>query len=99
MSIETDRKGRTLVLRMNRPDALNALDVESMIDLNAALREFRDNPDLLVAVITGAGERAFCTGADLKRTMPSDAGLRRDLLLALRPERGVRPLRAGDHDQ
>ena len=74
MTIETDRKGRTLVLRMNRPDALNALDVESMIDLNAALRDFRDDPDLLVAVITGAGERAFCTGADLKRTMPSDAG-------------------------
>ena len=44
MTIETDRKGRTLVLRMNRPDALNALDVESMIDLNAALREFRDDP-------------------------------------------------------
>ena len=74
MTIETDRKGRTLVLRMNRPEALNALDVESMIDLNAALRDFRDDPDLLVAVITGAGERAFCTGADLKRTMPSDAG-------------------------
>ena len=74
MSIETDRKGRTLVLRMNRPEALNALDVESMIALNAALREFRDNPDLLVAVITGAGDRAFCTGADLKRTMGSAAG-------------------------
>ena len=41
MSIETDRKGRTLVLRMIRPEALNALDVESMIALNAALREFR----------------------------------------------------------
>jgi E-phenylitaconyl-CoA hydratase len=74
MSIEIDRKGRTLVLRMNRPEALNALDVESMIALNAALRGFRDDPEVLVGVITGAGERAFCTGADLKRTMPSDAG-------------------------
>jgi E-phenylitaconyl-CoA hydratase len=74
MSIETDRKGRTLVLRIDRQEALNALDVESMIALNAALREFRDDPDLLVAVVTGTGERAFCTGADLKRTMPSDAG-------------------------
>ena len=46
MSIETERKGRTLVLRINRPDALNALDVESMVELNAALRAFRDDPDL-----------------------------------------------------
>lgn len=74
MSIETERKGRTLVLRIDRQEALNALDVESMIALNAALREFRDDPNLLVAVITGTGERAFCTGADLKRTMPSSAG-------------------------
>jgi E-phenylitaconyl-CoA hydratase len=74
MSIETERKGRTLVLRIDRQEALNALDIESMIALNATLREFRDDPNFLVAVITGTGERAFCTGADLKRTMPSSAG-------------------------
>jgi E-phenylitaconyl-CoA hydratase len=74
MSIETERRGRTLVLRINRPEAMNALDVESMLALNAHLRAFRDDPALLVAVITGTGDRAFCTGADLKRTMPSDAG-------------------------
>jgi E-phenylitaconyl-CoA hydratase len=72
MTIETERSGRTLVLRINRPEALNALDVESMLQLNAHLRAFRDDPHLLVAVITGTGPRAFCTGADLKRTMPTD---------------------------
>lgn len=72
MAIETERRDRTMVIRINRPEALNALDPESMIRLNAALREFRDDPQLFVAVITGAGERAFCTGADLKRTLPSE---------------------------
>jgi E-phenylitaconyl-CoA hydratase len=73
MAIETERIDRTLVVRINRPEALNALDAESMIALNTVMREFRDDAALFVAVITGAGERAFCTGADLKRTLPSDA--------------------------
>lgn len=73
-TIETQRESRTFVVRINRPDALNALDVDSMAALNAAMREFRDDPDLFVAIITGTGERAFCTGADLKRTMPAESG-------------------------
>ena len=73
MTVETERKGRTLVVRINRPEALNALDVESMIALNDALREFRDDSSLSVAVITGGGDRAFCTGADLKGTLPPDS--------------------------
>lgn len=74
MTIETERNSRTFVVRLNRPEALNALDVESMIALNDALREFRDDPTLSVAVITGSGDRAFCTGADLKGTLPPDSG-------------------------
>lgn len=74
MAIETERTGRTLVVRINRPEALNALDVDSMIALNSAMREFRDDSTLSVAVLTGCGERAFCTGADLKRTLPAEAG-------------------------
>ncbi len=74
MTIETERRDRILVVRMNRPAALNALDPESMIALNTVMREFRDDPELFVAVLTGTGDRAFCTGADLKQTLPSDAG-------------------------
>jgi E-phenylitaconyl-CoA hydratase len=70
MSIETERRDKTFVIRINRPEALNALDVAAMRELNERLREFRDDPELLVGVITGTGERAFCTGADLKRTLP-----------------------------
>jgi E-phenylitaconyl-CoA hydratase len=73
MSIKTERIDRTLIIRIDRPDALNALDADSMTTLNSVMREFRDDPELFVAIITGTGERAFCTGADLKRTLPSEA--------------------------
>lgn len=72
MTIETERQGKTFIIRINRPEALNALDVDSMRALNQELRRFRDDPELMVAVITGTGERAFCTGADLKRTLPPE---------------------------
>ncbi|KOV95533.1 MULTISPECIES: enoyl-CoA hydratase/isomerase family protein [unclassified Streptomyces] len=70
MAIETERAGRTLIVRLNRPEALNALDVDAMRALNQVLRDFRDDSTLDVGVITGTGERAFCTGADLKKTLP-----------------------------
>ncbi|CAN5451414.1 enoyl-CoA hydratase-related protein [soil metagenome] len=73
MTIHTERCDRTLVVHLDRPEALNALDPDSMIALNTAMREFRDDAELLVAIITGTGERAFCTGADLKRTLPPEA--------------------------
>jgi E-phenylitaconyl-CoA hydratase len=70
MSIDIDRQGSTLILTINRPEALNALDIEAMISLHRALREFAADDSLTVAIITGAGDRAFCTGADLKNTPP-----------------------------
>jgi len=69
-SILVEHRGPVTIIRINRPEALNALDVDSMRALNEALRAFRDDPDALVAILTGTGDRAFCTGADLKRTLP-----------------------------
>jgi len=53
-------------LTLNRPAALNALSRELGALLVVRLGELRDNSDLRVVVVRGAGERAFCTGADLK---------------------------------
>lgn len=72
MTIETTAQDGILLLTINRPDAHNALDPESMIELRARLTEFRDDPNLSVAVLTGAGDKAFCSGADLKNTPASD---------------------------
>lgn len=66
--IRTEKYDDVLLVTIDRPAAHNALDPESMIALHDALAGFRDDPALTVAVLTGAGERAFCAGADLRQT-------------------------------
>jgi crotonobetainyl-CoA hydratase len=55
-----------LWITINRPQALNALNPPAHREISAALDEYAADPALRVAVITGAGERAFCVGSDLK---------------------------------
>lgn len=57
-------------LTINRPEAMNAMDPETYKQLSDAWIEVRDNPEIWCAIITGAGERAFTAGADLKKTIP-----------------------------
>lgn len=53
------------VLTMNRPDKRNALSPEMLVRLAQAWRQVRDDDTVRVAVLTGAGDKAFCAGADL----------------------------------
>ena len=62
----TERDGGILWITINRPAALNALNPLAHRELSAALDAFGADAALRVAVITGAGERAFCVGSDLK---------------------------------
>jgi E-phenylitaconyl-CoA hydratase len=55
---------------LDRPEAMNSLDPESIDQLKDIWAEITRNPEIRVAVLTAAGEKAFCTGADLKKTMP-----------------------------
>lgn len=64
--VETERRGRTYVVRINRPEARNAVDAETAGLLDAAVAEFKRDDGLRVMVLTGAGDTAFCAGADLK---------------------------------
>ncbi|GAB6171709.1 enoyl-CoA hydratase-related protein [Paradesulfitobacterium aromaticivorans] len=57
-------------VKLNRPEAMNALDPESWAELHQTWREIKADPEIRVSILTGAGERAFCTGSDLKKTMP-----------------------------
>jgi enoyl-CoA hydratase len=54
------------VLTIDRPEALNALDVETLTDLRDRLLELREDGESKVIVLTGAGDRAFAAGADIK---------------------------------
>ena len=61
----TEAKDKLFVITINRPDKRNAVDGETAALLGAAWKRFRDDDDLWVAVLTGAGDLAFSAGADL----------------------------------
>ena len=66
--VEIERDGGVFVVRLNRPERLNALGQELRERLAEAWTEFRDSPDHEVAIITGSG-RAFCAGEDMKESL------------------------------
>src|SRR5258708_25297543 len=66
--VETERNGQVLIVRMNRPESLNALNTELRQKLAETWTEFRASKELEVAIFTGAG-RAFCAGEDMKESL------------------------------
>ena len=70
MAIDYQKEGRVAVFTLNRPEAMNSLNMETVRGLRDAMLEFRDDPELWVGIVTGAGQRAFCAGADIKDTLP-----------------------------
>jgi crotonobetainyl-CoA hydratase len=62
----SERDGHLLIVTLNRPAVMNALHRPAHEELAQVFDRFRDDPDLWVAIVTGAGERAFCAGNDLK---------------------------------
>lgn len=70
--IKTARKGAILEVTLDRPKA-NAIDLKTSRIMGEVFAEFRDDPDLRVAILTGAGEKFFCPGWDLKAAAEGDA--------------------------
>ena len=70
--VETERHGQVLVVRMNRPERLNALSHEMRSGLAEAWTEFRHSEELEVAIFTGTG-RGFCAGEDMKESLQRGA--------------------------
>ena len=70
MALDYEKKGKIAYITLNRPEAMNAMDPEMYRSLSEAWIDVRDDPDVWCAIITGAGERAFTAGADLKKTIP-----------------------------
>jgi len=66
--IETERNGQVLIVRMNRPERLNALNAEMRQTLAETWTEFRHSKELEVAIFTGTG-RGFCAGEDMKESL------------------------------
>jgi enoyl-CoA hydratase/carnithine racemase len=66
MKVLFEKKGPIAYVTINRPERLNACDFETYGRLAEVWREFRDDPALRVGILTGAGDRAFCAGSDVK---------------------------------
>lgn len=71
-----ERVGHLLEVTINRPDARNSLPVAAHHELSQIFDAYEADPELWVAIITGAGDKAFCAGADLKapRGLPMPHG-------------------------
>ena len=70
MSVVFEVENHIATITLNRPEAMNSLDPETTKQLDAAWRDISFRKDIRVGILTGAGDRSFCAGADLKKTMP-----------------------------
>jgi enoyl-CoA hydratase/carnithine racemase len=75
MKVIFETKGPVAYVTINRPERLNACDFETYGLLADYWRQFRDDPGLRVAILTGAGERAFCAGSDVKSNYVEHPGV------------------------
>ena len=60
------RKGPITIITLSRPEVYNALHIDAHFELNKVFDDFSADPDQWVAIVTGAGDKAFCAGNDLK---------------------------------
>ena len=74
--VRYEKSDRIARVTIDRPERLNALHPPASAELQDAFQDFRDDPDVWVAILTGEGERAFSAGNDLKYTAEHDPQLR-----------------------
>ena len=77
-----ERRGRVALLTINRPEKLNALNIQTRAEGAAAFDELREDESVRVVVITGAGEKAFVAGADIAEFEGRTAVSQRDVMTA-----------------
>lgn len=82
-----EKRGKIAYITLNRPEAMNALSREVFRLLREAWMGVRDDDEVWVAIITGAGDKAFCAGGDLKEISQAAQAARR----AGRPRAGLAP--------
>ncbi len=69
-AIQFEKRDHVAILTINRPEAMNSLTRDMLLGLDDAFVEFDRDPDLWVAILTGAGDKAFSAGMDLKEAIP-----------------------------
>jgi len=74
MTLIYEKKDQIAYITLNRPQAHNAMDPETVVLLIQAWEDYRDDPDMRCAIITGSGDTSFCAGADLGKLIPLFTG-------------------------
>lgn len=80
VGVSAERRGRLAIWTLDRPDRMNALSRAAVRELGRLAREAAEDRDLRAVVLTGAGDKAFCAGADLKERRSMDLEDTRDFL-------------------
>ena len=79
-AVLTERQGHILIVTINRPEARNAVNAAVHVGIGTALEQAEHDPEIRVVIVTGAGDKSFCAGADLvalsrgESLAPDDAG-------------------------
>jgi enoyl-CoA hydratase/carnithine racemase len=90
MSVVLEKRANGVaIVTLNRPQVLNALDVSAKERLAAVWQEITDDPAVHVAVLTGAGDKAFCAGSDIKEINRTGRMVSTDTLLRAIPGVGI----------
>ena len=90
MSVDLEKRANGVaIVTLNRPQVLNALDVPAKERLAAIWQEIADDPAVRVAVLTGAGDKAFCAGSDIKEINRTGRMVSTDTLLRAIPGVGI----------
>lgn len=76
MGLIYEKKDRIAYLTINRPETHNCIDPETAVALHRAWMDYRADDSCHCAIITGAGDHAFCAGMDLGKMIPLDTGAR-----------------------
>jgi E-phenylitaconyl-CoA hydratase len=69
MSVDYSKDGKIAFFVMNRPQVMNALDISALKEFHDALIDFQNDPNIWAGIVTGAGEKAFCTGIDIRSSL------------------------------
>jgi len=76
MALIYEKRDHIAYVTLNRPEAHNAIDPETVIELVGAWQDFSEDTEMRCAILTGAGEQSFCSGADLGKLIPLWTGTR-----------------------
>ncbi len=76
MALIYEKRNRIAYITLNRPEAHNAVDPETVLALAAAWKDVSEDKEVRCAILTGAGDKSFCSGADLGKLIPLMTGAR-----------------------